>query len=95
MLPLAWLSRQSGFEVTTIWKLSVATVALQACLALLLVHWQMKKRLLRQATRRAPRWAPPSPRHSVDCAALGDGAAQRFEAGDLGFDFRNLFGRDA
>lgn len=54
MLPLAWLSRQSGFEVTTIWKLSVATVALQACLALLLVHWQMKKRLPATDEARAP-----------------------------------------
>ncbi|MEO8460926.1 MAG: MATE family efflux transporter [Dokdonella sp.] len=44
-VPVVWLSRQPDFKLVYVWYLSVATVAMQAVLSLLLVRWQMRKRL--------------------------------------------------
>lgn len=40
-----WLSRQPGFAMTQVWYLSVATVALQAIVAVLFVRSQLNRRL--------------------------------------------------
>ena len=44
-VPAVWLSSQSGFELADIWHLSVATVAMQAILSLLLLRSQLRARL--------------------------------------------------
>ena len=44
-LPAIWLSRQPGFELKHVWYLSVATTLLQTTVSLVLVRWQMNKRL--------------------------------------------------
>jgi putative MATE family efflux protein len=44
-LPAIWLSRQAGFRVVDVWHLSVATVFLQAALAMWLLRGQFRKRL--------------------------------------------------
>ncbi|MEJ0048474.1 MAG: MATE family efflux transporter [Rhodospirillales bacterium] len=43
--PAVWLSLQPGFKLVEVWYLSVASVALQAVVSLLLLRWQMRKRL--------------------------------------------------
>ena len=45
VLVALWLSRQPGFTMNQVWYLSVATVALQAVVALLLVRTQLNRRL--------------------------------------------------
>ncbi len=45
VLPALWLSHQPGFKIESVWYLSVATVTLQAITSLLLVRWQLRKRL--------------------------------------------------
>jgi putative MATE family efflux protein len=44
-IPALWLSRQSGFQIQQVWYLSVATVALQVVISLLLVRQQFRSRL--------------------------------------------------
>jgi putative MATE family efflux protein len=44
-VPAVWLSSRSGFELADIWHLSVATVAMQAILSLLLLRSQLRARL--------------------------------------------------
>ncbi|HXU30221.1 MAG TPA: MATE family efflux transporter [Thermoanaerobaculia bacterium] len=44
-LPAIWLSQQPGFHIEQVWYLSVATVALQMILSLLLLRAQLRKRL--------------------------------------------------
>ena len=43
--PVLWLSRQADFRIEHVWYLSVATVALQAIISLLLLRGLMRKRL--------------------------------------------------
>ena len=43
--PAFWLAARPGFRIEQIWYLSVATVALQAVISLLLVRWQFARRL--------------------------------------------------
>jgi MATE family, multidrug efflux pump len=45
VIPVYWLSKQPDFKLTQVWTVSVASVALQACFSLVLVRWQLKKRL--------------------------------------------------
>lgn len=45
VIPALWLSHQSGFKIVHVWYLSVATVALQACISLLLLRRQLRKSL--------------------------------------------------
>jgi len=45
VLPAIWLSRQPHFHIEQVWYLSVATMTLQAITSLLLVRWQIRKRL--------------------------------------------------
>jgi putative MATE family efflux protein len=45
VVPAIWLSKQPDFKLVQVWYLSVASVALQACLSLFLLRWQMRKRL--------------------------------------------------
>ncbi|HEV7672669.1 MAG TPA: MATE family efflux transporter [Thermoanaerobaculia bacterium] len=44
-LPAVWLSHQPGFHIEQVWYLSVATVALQLTLSLLLLRSQLRRRL--------------------------------------------------
>lgn len=44
-IPALYLSHQTGFEITHVWYLSVATVTLQAGISLLFLRSQLKKRL--------------------------------------------------
>ena len=44
-LPAIWLSSRPGFELVQVWHLSVATVALQALVSLLLLRAQFRARL--------------------------------------------------
>ena len=44
-LPALWLSHQAGFRIEQVWYLSVATVALQLILSLLLLRSQLRRRL--------------------------------------------------
>jgi Na+-driven multidrug efflux pump len=44
-VPAIWLSRQPHFELVQVWYLSVATVLLQACISLWLLHREFDKRL--------------------------------------------------
>jgi putative MATE family efflux protein len=48
-LPAFWLARRPGFRIEHVWYLSVATVAVQAVISLLLLRWQLERRL-----RKAP-----------------------------------------
>ena len=50
VLPVLWLSRRPDFELHDLWMLSVATVAFQALFSLILLRWQMRRRLEPQAT---------------------------------------------
>ena len=43
--PAFWLSRRPGFEIEHVWYLSVATVTVQALVALALLRWQFRRRL--------------------------------------------------
>ena len=52
VLPAVALSRHAGFELATIWHLSVTTTVAQAVVSVALVRWQMNKRL-------GPLAAPP------------------------------------
>jgi putative MATE family efflux protein len=45
VIPALWLSHQPNFHIEQVWYLSVATVTLQAITSLLLVRWQLRKRL--------------------------------------------------
>ncbi len=45
VVPAFWLARQPGFYIEQIWYLSVATVALQALISLVLLRWQFARRL--------------------------------------------------
>lgn len=45
-VPAVWLSWQPGFALEWVWYLSVATMTLQALVGLLLVRWQMNRRLV-------------------------------------------------
>jgi putative MATE family efflux protein len=47
VVPAVWLSRQPGFRLVDVWHLSVATVAAQAVLSLLLLRMQFRARLAR------------------------------------------------
>ncbi|HMM65932.1 MAG TPA: MATE family efflux transporter [Dokdonella sp.] len=44
-IPVLWLSRQPHFRIEHVWYVSVATVAFQAILSLLLLRGQMRRRL--------------------------------------------------
>ncbi|MGE0552490.1 MAG: MATE family efflux transporter [Gemmatimonadales bacterium] len=44
-VPAVWLSRRPGFELGQLWLLSVATVALQACVSLGLLRLELARRL--------------------------------------------------
>jgi putative MATE family efflux protein len=43
--PALWLSTQPGFQLASVWYLSVATVVLQAIVSLSLLRWQFRTRL--------------------------------------------------
>ncbi len=45
-VPAVWLSHQPGFTMDHVWYLSVGTMTLQAVASVLLVRWQMDKRLV-------------------------------------------------
>lgn len=45
-IPALWLSTQPGFTMDHVWYLAVATMTLQAVASVLLVRWQMDKRLV-------------------------------------------------
>jgi putative MATE family efflux protein len=45
VLPALWLAQRPGFELLEVWHLSVASVALQAIVSLLLLRWVMWRRL--------------------------------------------------
>jgi len=45
VLPALWLAQRPGFELLEVWHLSVASVALQAIVSLLLLRWVMGRRL--------------------------------------------------
>ena len=45
VLPALWLAQRPGFELLEVWHLSVASVALQAIVSLLLLRWVMRRRL--------------------------------------------------
>jgi len=45
VLPALWLAQRPGFELLDVWHLSVASVALQAIVSLLLLRWVMGRRL--------------------------------------------------
>jgi putative MATE family efflux protein len=45
VLPALWLAQRPGFELLEVWYLSVASVALQAIVSLLLLRWVMGRRL--------------------------------------------------
>jgi putative MATE family efflux protein len=45
VLPALWLAQRPGFELLEVWHLSVASVALQAVVSLLLLRWVMRRRL--------------------------------------------------
>jgi len=45
VLPALWLAQRPGFELMEVWHLSVASVALQAIVSLLLLRWVMRRRL--------------------------------------------------
>lgn len=45
VVPAFWLARQPGFYIEQVWYLSVATVALQTVISLLLLRWQLARRL--------------------------------------------------
>lgn len=53
-LPAVWLSHQPGFRLEQVWYLSVATVALQLALSLLLLRSQLRRRLAGLAQAPAP-----------------------------------------
>lgn len=55
-LPAIWLTRQPGFQLVHVWYLSVATVPVQALISLLLLRWQLRKRLgsMRAAVETVP-----------------------------------------
>jgi len=44
-VPAVWLSSRPGFELADIWHLSVATVAVQAIVSLLLLRTELRQRL--------------------------------------------------
>ena len=44
-LPSVYLSQQPGFELETLWVLSVATVAIQMVISLLLAQRELNKKL--------------------------------------------------
>jgi Na+-driven multidrug efflux pump len=44
-LPALWLSRQPGFQLIHLWYVSVVSVALQACLSLILVRSEFRRRV--------------------------------------------------
>jgi MATE family, multidrug efflux pump len=44
-VPAIWIASKPGFDIVSIWHLSVATVLMQACLSLALLHFQFRKRL--------------------------------------------------
>ncbi len=46
VIPAVWLSQQSGFQIETVWKLSVATVIVQAFVSMWLMRHQFEKRLV-------------------------------------------------
>ena len=52
-IPAIWLSTRPGFELVHIWYLSVATVLLQACASLWLLHREFGKRLAGMAPQAA------------------------------------------
>jgi hypothetical protein len=45
VIPVIWLSHQTGFEITHVWYLSVATVSLQAVISVLFLRSQLNKNL--------------------------------------------------
>jgi hypothetical protein len=45
VLPAVWISAQPGFRIEHTWYLSVATNVLQAVTSLLLLRWQLRRRL--------------------------------------------------
>jgi putative MATE family efflux protein len=51
-IPAIWLSRQGDFHLHTVWKVSVATIVLQAVISYALLQREMRKRLT---------FAPPAP----------------------------------
>jgi len=57
-IPALWLSTRPGFQIRQIWMLSVATVAVQLVVSLLLVRREFRKRL-----------APPAPELSPSPAS--------------------------
>ncbi|WP_460714579.1 MATE family efflux transporter [Lysobacter terrae] len=57
-LPALWLSTRPGFQLRQIWMLSIATVAFQAIVSLLLLRREFRRRL---ATPAAPVTATPQP----------------------------------
>lgn len=45
VIPVFWLARQPGFAIEQVWYLSVATVIFQAVMSLVLLRWQLDRRL--------------------------------------------------
>lgn len=48
-VPAFWLAARPGFRIEQVWYLSVATVAFQAVMSLLLLRWQLSRRLRKSA----------------------------------------------
>jgi Na+-driven multidrug efflux pump len=44
-VPVIWLSTRPGFAIEQVWYLSIASITLQACLALFLLRRELRKRL--------------------------------------------------
>ena len=48
-VPALWLMVQPGFQLVQLWYVSVASMTLQACVSLVLIRGQMRRRLVRRA----------------------------------------------
>jgi Na+-driven multidrug efflux pump len=53
-IPAIWLSMRPGFQIRHIWFLSVATVAVQLIVSLLLLRREFRRRLAPPATTLTP-----------------------------------------
>ncbi|HEY6927898.1 MAG TPA: MATE family efflux transporter, partial [Steroidobacteraceae bacterium] len=65
VLPVIWLSKGRHFELRQLWILSVATIAAQAVISLVLLQGQFRRRLVAVANTHSLR-APPEAARSAD-----------------------------